>query len=331
MKRTTFPLLMAAVLLTAASAEARLPRLFHRSRPQPNEVNDRALEITLHPGDKGSAVTRAQILLDRLHYSSGEIDGVFGSGLARTVAAFRRNHQLAGALAIDAPMWQLLNAGAPAALVPYTITDQDVAGPYVKIPLLMKNKVVLPYLGYQSIAEAFGERFHVRPDLLTRLNAGRTLLRAGQTILVPNVGDGPPLEKADYVVVDRSDLSVEAFTSDDRLILHDPATIGSRHDPLPVGTWKIEGVARNPVYHYNPDLFWDAEPGDQKATIAAGPNNPVGPVWIDLSKPHYGIHGTPEPTTIGKSFSHGCIRLTNWSALELSQIVSPGTKAILQE
>lgn len=331
MKRTIFPLLTVAALLTAASAEARLPRLFHRSRPQPNEVNNRALEVPLHPGDKGSAVTRAQILMDRLHYSSGEIDGVFGSGMARTVAAFRRNHNLTGALAVDAPMWALLNSDTPAALVPYTITDQDIAGPFVEIPMLMRNKALLPALGYQSIQEAFGERFHASPGLLVKVNPGKNMLKAGETILVPNVASGPPMEKAAYVVVTRSDLSVEAFTADDRLILHDPATIGSRHDPLPIGTWKIEGVARNPVYHYNPNLFWDAEPGDKKATVAAGPNNPVGPVWIDLSKPHYGIHGTPEPSTIGKTFSHGCIRLTNWSALELAQLVSPGTKAILKE
>jgi len=333
MKRTSFSILTAMSILIAASAEAKIhiPMIFHRTRPQVSEVNDQKLEVVLHPGAKGSAVVRAQILLDRLHYSSGEIDGVFGSTLTRTVAAFRRNHNLTGPLAIDLPMWSLLDAGGPPALIPYKVSDQDVAGPYVEIPLLMRNKAKLTALGYQSIQEAFGERFHVSPDLLARLNPGRGLNRAGETILVPNVEGGPPLEKAAYVIVDRSDLSVEAFTADNQLILHDPATIGSRHDPLPLGTWKIEGVARNPVYHYNPDLFWDAQPGDQKVTVAAGPNNPVGPVWIDLSKPHYGIHGTPEPSTIGKTFSHGCIRLTNWSALELSQIVSPGVKAILQE
>ncbi|HEY0916375.1 MAG TPA: L,D-transpeptidase, partial [Solimonas sp.] len=109
-----------------------------------------------------------------------------------------------------------------------------------------------------------------------------------------------------------------------------PATIGSRHDPLPLGKWKINGVSRDPPFHYNPKLFWDAEEGHSKAKIPPGPNNPVGVVWIDLSKPHYGIHGTPEPRTIGKTQSHGCIRLSNWDAAALADAVKPGTPALLQ-
>jgi lipoprotein-anchoring transpeptidase ErfK/SrfK len=109
------------------------------------------------------------------------------------------------------------------------------------------------------------------------------------------------------------------------------ATIGSEHDPLPVGEWKVRSVTRDPVFHYNPDLFWDAKAGDSKATLKAGPNNPVGLVWIDLSKEHYGIHGTPDPSRIGHTTSHGCIRLTNWDALELAAMVRPGTPAILEE
>jgi lipoprotein-anchoring transpeptidase ErfK/SrfK len=107
--------------------------------------------------------------------------------------------------------------------------------------------------------------------------------------------------------------------------------MGSVHDPLPLGNWKILGVARNPVFHYNPKLFWDANPSHGAAKIAAGPNNPVGVVWIDLSKKNYGIHGTPEPSSIGKSQSHGCVRLTNWDAAALAQAVGPGTPAVLQE
>ena len=110
-----------------------------------------------------------------------------------------------------------------------------------------------------------------------------------------------------------------------------PASTGSQYDPLPIGTWKIEGVHANPVYHYNPKLFWDAEPGDKKAKVAPGPNNPVGVAWIDLSKPHYGIHGTPVPGHVGKTESHGCIRLTNWSAAEVAGLVAAGTEVVLQD
>jgi lipoprotein-anchoring transpeptidase ErfK/SrfK len=133
------------------------------------------------------------------------------------------------------------------------------------------------------------------------------------------------------VVVTKSDSSVTAFDADGKILSYYVATIGSEHDPLPIGDWKINGVAHNPVFHYDPQLFWNANPSDQKAEIKAGPRNPVGVVWIDLSKDHYGIHGTPAPGKVGHAESHGCIRLTNWDATELSTMVKPGTPAILKE
>jgi lipoprotein-anchoring transpeptidase ErfK/SrfK len=133
------------------------------------------------------------------------------------------------------------------------------------------------------------------------------------------------------VVVSDSRNVVMLFYANDRLIAQYPASTGSSNDPLPVGNWKIEGVHPNPTYHYNPKLFWDAEPGDKKAKIQPGPNNPVGVAWIDLSKEHYGIHGTPVPGTIGKTQSHGCIRMTNWSVAALGESVGAGTAVELQE
>ena len=126
-------------------------------------------------------------------------------------------------------------------------------------------------------------------------------------------------------------MTVSALDGQGMVMAQFPASAGSEHDPLPIGKWKIKGVARNPVFHYNPKLFWDAEPGNSAAKIAPGPNNPVGAVWIDLSKPHYGIHGTPEPSQVGHAQSHGCIRLTNWDAMRLAGVVSPGMTAILTE
>lgn len=137
--------------------------------------------------------------------------------------------------------------------------------------------------------------------------------------------------KAVTVVVDKSDRWVRALDADGKILAHYPATIGSEHDPLPVGEWKITGIWWNPTFNYNPDLFWDADPSHSRAKIPAGPNNPVGVVWIDLTKEHYGIHGTPEPGTIGRTQSHGCIRLTNWDAAELAQMLEAGIRAILQE
>jgi lipoprotein-anchoring transpeptidase ErfK/SrfK len=142
---------------------------------------------------------------------------------------------------------------------------------------------------------------------------------------------GEELPDAAKVVVDQDDSSVSLVDADGKVYARFPATTGSKHDPLPIGEWKINGVAKNPTFNYNPDLFWDANPAHDKATLQPGPNNPVGLVWIDLSKEHYGIHGTPEPARISKSQSHGCIRLTNWDALRVASAVKPGMVASLQE
>ena len=124
---------------------------------------------------------------------------------------------------------------------------------------------------------------------------------------------------------------MRALDAAGKILAQYPASSGSEHDPLPIGMWKINGVAKNPPFHYNPELFWDAEPNHSKAKIAPGPNNPVGVVWIDLTKDHYGIHGTPEPARVGHTQSHGCIRLTNWDAMELAGMVRPGLPAELKE
>ena len=153
----------------------------------------------------------------------------------------------------------------------------------------------------------------------------------GTRIVVPNTAAIAAPAKAAKVVVDKSDSVLSLVDAAGKVYAQYPATTGSSHDPLPIGEWKINGVARDPVFHYNPQLFWDADPSHAKAKIPAGPNNPVGVVWIDLSKEHYGIHGTPEPGRIGKTQSHGCIRLTNWSALAVAGAVAPGTPALLQE
>ena len=147
--------------------------------------------------------------------------------------------------------------------------------------------------------------------------------------MVPNISV-TALAKAATVVVDKSDATVSLVDHGGRTYAQFPATMGSVHDPLPLGAWKINGVGHHPVYRYDSRLFWDAKPGVKKATIAAGPNNPVGVVWVDLSKEHYGIHGTPEPSKIGKSESHGCIRLTNWNATMVADAVAPGTPVRLQ-
>jgi lipoprotein-anchoring transpeptidase ErfK/SrfK len=213
--------------------------------------------------------------------------------------------------------------------VAYEVTDGDVAGPFEPNPTKMEDKAKLQSMAYSSPEEELSERFHMSPRLLSALNRGKKVAK-GVRLQVLDVSR-PSLTPIAKLVVNGSDLSVTAFDLGGAPVARYPATVGSEHDPLPVGAWKVVGVGKNPLFHYNPDLFWDADPKDTKVTVPSGPNNPVGIVWIDLSKPHYGIHGSPEPSQIGKTTSHGCIRLTNWDAAELASLVRPGVPAELQQ
>lgn len=273
-------------------------------------------------------VLATQIALDRAGFSPGEIDGKAGKNLERALAAYKQSHEDDLSLLGDVPP-----------LVDYTITDADVAGPFTPdIPPKLPDQAALDALNYRTPLEAIAERFHSSPALLQQLNPGATFQKAGEHIMVPNVASPPALPASPAppasditVVVTRSTSALTIEDAKGQILFHAPVTSGSIHDPLPIGTWKVNGVQRNPKFHYNPDLFWDATPGDRKATLQPGPNNPVGIVWIDLSKPHYGIHGTPEPSKIGHVESHGCVRLTNWDADRVAQWVKPGTRVVFRE
>src|SRR6185295_8879081 len=181
-----------------------------------------------------------------------------------------------------------------------------------------------------SILEMLGERFHASPDYLRRLNPGATF-SAGDEVKMPNTRRPPAAADAGGVqVVVSKQAGTLTVERDGKVLFFAPVTSGSAHDPLPIGEWKVKGVSRDPVFRYNPDLFWDSDATAVKATIPAGPNNPVGVVWIDLDKPHYGLHGTPEPRTIGRTASHGCVRLTNWDAMTVAGLVKPGTPVLFR-
>jgi lipoprotein-anchoring transpeptidase ErfK/SrfK len=280
-----------------------------------------------------------QVALDRAGFSPGEIDGAGGTKTSLALSAYRSSS--GGSLSTSDD-----------ALTTYSITEQDAAGPFIDaVPSDMMEEAKLPALGYTGVLEAVSEKFHSSPALLKRLNPGAAW-KAGESIKVPNVEPFEVPSKAPAaragragrggtqagseasspveVVISGATRSLQVRDSSGKILMHAPITTGSEHDPLPVGEWKVTGVSWNPVFNYNPDLFWDANSTQSKAKIAAGPNNPVGVVWVDINKEHFGLHGTPEPSTIGRTESHGCIRLTNWDATKLGRLVSPGTKVIIQ-
>jgi lipoprotein-anchoring transpeptidase ErfK/SrfK len=288
---------------------------------------------TKSPLDDAFAI---QVVLDRAGFSPGVIDGRAGANTDRALAAYRKQHGRDP-------------EPSPSPLISYRITADDVSGPFVRsIPSDLMAQSKLPALAYRTTLEALAERFHTTPEALQRLNRG-VGFNEGDEIKVPNVdplrppaadatGDARAVGTAgkagtdkDVVVTVSRSGALTVRDASDRIVFFAPVTTGTDKDPLPIGEWKINGVQYSPKFHYNPDLFWDADPSHSRATIPPGPNNPVGLVWIDISKEHYGIHGTPEPSRIGATQSHGCVRLTNWDVVRLAGLVRPGTKVVFTE
>jgi lipoprotein-anchoring transpeptidase ErfK/SrfK len=345
----TIPKLALLLLIAPLALAARppLPSDKQRPAPAPPPAARAARPAQVQPAQGGpspQAIGDVQVLLDRAGFSPGVLDGQDGSNTRKAVSAFQAAHALPVTGEVDAATWEnLLAAAGHPVVVDYTITPDDANGPFVpEIPEDMVEKAKLERLAFTSVLEMLGERFHSTPEFLKRLNP-RARFAAGETIRVPNVRvvripqkggpkgtDGTNGAAGVRVVVSKSASTLTVERGDDVLFFA-PVSAGSEHDPLPIGDWEVRAIALNPTFHYNPDLFWDADPSHSKATIPPGPNNPVGVVWIDISKEHYGLHGTPEPRMIGRSFSHGCVRLTNWDALTLAGLVEVGTPVLFRE
>jgi lipoprotein-anchoring transpeptidase ErfK/SrfK len=290
-------------------------------------VDQAACPNTTSPKVPRAAVFKAEVLLDRLDLSPGVIDGKTSENAGKAIFAFQHSRGLAASGKLDQPTWDKLceSMSAPV-LISYTITDDDLRGPFVhKIPHDFEGMARLHELGYRSAAQLLAEKFHTSEEIIRLFNRGKKLESAGTVITVPNVVDARPDGQVFKIEVDKPAKVVRALGRNDELIAFYPASIGSSEKPAPSGTYSVRRVVANPTYYYDPKFQFKGVRTHRKLTIAPGPNNPVGLVWIDLTKATYGIHGTPRPEEIGKTQSHGCIRLTNWDAMDLAKRVRKGT------
>jgi lipoprotein-anchoring transpeptidase ErfK/SrfK len=271
-------------------------------------------------------IVKAQVLLDRAHFSPGEIDGKPGENFKKAISAFAASASLSSNGELNDEIWQELAANsAEPVITDYTMTDDDVRGPFLeKVPTKMEDMKDLPALPYTGAREKIAEKFHMSEALLAALNPGQTFDKAGATIKVVNIAAAELPGKVARLEVNKTAQTLKAFDRDGTLLAFYPVTSGSPEKPAPSGRMKVTGVSKKPTYRYNPDYAFKGVRAREPFTIKPGPNNPVGSVWIGLSGEGYGIHGTPDPSKVSKSESHGCIRMTNWDALQLASAVRKG-------
>ena len=313
---------MATNTAWAAKTKGKAPEAAAFNSETFNSATDTTL---LQSGSKGAAVARAQILLDRAWFSCGEIDGRFAANMQRMVKAYQAATDLKVTGTVTPETWAALRKDVEPLLTTYTVTAKDAAGPFEKTPAAMDERAKMKALVYESLDEAMAEKFHSSIGYLKQLNAGS--IAAGKDITVPNVATSAAPKSASSIEIDKSERVLYVLDSKQRLVAGFPISIGNeKDDPLPVGVMAIKNEVKNPSFTYNSAILKNTPKDAQKVDVAPGPNNPVGSIWLGLTKPHWGIHGTPNPSNVGHSETNGCIHMTNWDAERLSTLAKAGFK-----
>lgn len=294
-------------------------------------VNGGPTFLPLSGGVAGPSVLRVQVLLERALFSPGVIDGRWGKNTEKAVYWLQKREGLPATGRVDSATFARLEelAGGTARLVEErALTPEDVEGPFVDMPADIYDAKDLECTCYESLPEKLAERFHVTPDLLGQLNPGRDLeaLEAGDRLQVPLGRDSAASADGEVaeIVISVEGSYLHARDGQGRILYHFPTTLGSGYSPEEGTTYEINSVTPDPWWNLQPELLHVGDPTRPAVQIPPGPNNAVGNMWIDLSKEHYGIHGTARPETIGYATSSGCVRLTNWDANFLGDKVAPG-------